>query len=277
MKKLLSVFTIALLICSFLAPQVFAIQTGPSIPTGLAGITHAGYLMEGEIGNAQVKYETTLPLGEIKDNIKPAPNPAGKKTTAPVVEEAVEEEVEEEVVVEEVEEEEAAEEAETVVEEAAIVTDFVVVINEEPSTVINSKTLLSEFDAEASNLVPILEGWVLAEENITGSLMAGEFAFIYIEKDLLGGVIYNSVGDEIVLEIPAGAYYTIYTLSEGIAEAEDFVLESVFLDAFAIINNFYIDLTNSERFLFVAMLSYANGVVADTYEVIEYVAEVPAE
>ena len=90
MKKLLAVSVTAVLLCTLLVTNVFALTTAPSIPSGISAITPAGYLLDGEVGNQAVKYATNLPLGEIKDNIKAAPSPNKTKKAAPVKEEITE-------------------------------------------------------------------------------------------------------------------------------------------------------------------------------------------
>ena len=240
MKKLLAVLTMAFLLCSVLVPQVFAVEVGPSIPTGLSGITHAGFLMEGELGNdLQAKYDTNLPLGEITENFKAAPNPAGKKTVAVVAE--VEEEAAE---VEEIEavEEEAAEVEGVIGEVDAIEPDFAVLMNGEVVTAFNSAVLLEMFVAEDAMIVTEAEEWIVVLEDGVVSL---PFGGILIAFDAVTGInaTYNGAAEVIDVDVAAGTFYIIYTFAE---EVEVFSFEYAVIDAFAIANGFYASLELEE-------------------------------
>ena len=248
MKKLISVITLALLICSVLVPQVFAVETGPSIPSGLSGIANAGYNIEGETANEQGKYDTNLPLGEVKTNIKPAPNPAGKKTTTVVAEK-----VEEDVVEESITEEEFA-------------ADFVVVLNEEPIALINSSILFADFDIEVSSIVPVSEEWTFIEEETIVNLEANEFILL-VSEAALGIVTYNDSAEALEVEVPGGLYYAIYTFADYI---EEYLLDYALLDSFIILNDAYYQITGETAVIPMAMLVYVDGILTETCAIVEY-------
>jgi len=278
MKKLLAFLTLSLLLCSVLVPQVFALQTGPSISTGLAGITHAGFLMEGEIGNLQVKYDTNLPLGEIKDNIKPAPNPAGKKTVAAIVEEVAEEVAEAPVVEEEVEtvvEEEAADVEGVIGVVGSVEPDFAVIVNGEVALTFNSAILLEMFVAEDAFIVTDAE-WTLVETDSTVSLaFAG--TIIAVNTNGVVNATYNGAQEAMDVNLTAGTYYMICTFAESV---EGLLFDSIIIDAFAIVNNFYASLQLEESFgtLPITLTVVLGGEIENiVIEIAEIVAEEPVE
>ena len=250
MKKLLAVSVMAVLLCTLLVSNVFAIQVGPSIPSGISGITPAGYLLDGEVGNPEVKYATNLTLGEIKDNIAAAPSPNGKKAApvAPVVEEEIEEveEVEEiieeiEEIIEEVEEVEVPEieDVEGVIGEVdALEADYAIALDGEVIFAFNSAALIEAYVPEEALIVADAEAWELVEEDTVITLAADTFCFVADVEGFVA-IAYNMSGEDLEVEVAEGSYVLIYTFIEDIEEM-DFV--GAIVSAYAEIINLYTSL-----------------------------------
>ena len=225
MKKLLAVTVMAVLLCTLLVSNVFAatITTGPSLPIGLAGITQAGYLLDGEVGGSDAdKYDTNLPLGEITKNIKAAPSPNGKKAvaTAPV------EEVVEEIV----------EEVEGVIGEVdALEPDYVVMMNDVPVFSFNSAALLAAYVPEEAVIVADEAGWAIIEEDGAVTLEPGKFCFV-ANSDGVVSICYNRSGADLEVDVAAGDYVLVYSFT---AEIEDMDFVGAIVSAYAEIGAFY--------------------------------------
>ena len=262
MKKLLAVSVMAVLLCTLLVSNVFAL-TAPSIPTGVSAITPAGYLLDGEVGNEEVKYATNLPLGEIKDNIAAAPSPNGKKA-APVVEEVVEEEVveeivEEEVVVEEVEEEAVVEEevevpeiedVEGVIGEVdALEADYAIFLGEEAVFTFNSAALIEAYVPEEALIVADAEAWELVEEDTVITLAADTFCFAADVEGFVS-IAYNMSGEDLEVEVIAGTYIIVYSF---IADIEEMDFVGAIVSAYAEIANLYASLEIEDVELAIAL------------------------
>jgi len=241
MKKLLAVIVMAVLLCTLLVSNVFAatITTGPSLPIGLAGITQAGYLLDGELGGSDAdKYDTNLPLGEITENIKAAPSPNGKKAVATAPVEEIVEEVIEEVVEEIVEEviEEIVEEVEGVIGEVdALEPDYVVMMDDAPVFYFNSAALLAAYVPEEAVIVADEAGWALIEEDGAVTLEDGKFCFV-ANADGVVSICYNMSGADLEVDVAAGDYVLVYGFT---AEIEDMDFVGAIVSAYAEIGAFY--------------------------------------
>ena len=213
MKKLLAVTIMTVLLCTLLVPNVFALSTGPSLPAGLSGITSAGYLLDGEVGNETVKYDTNLPLGEIKDNIKSAPNPSGKKSTA----------VKDDT--------------------AADITDgFAFMLGDEIMEMYFAEELLDlvlNYDFSQPLMLPIEFDFTVHEKDTSIEVNVGEI-LIYL-TDGKGNVLANYSDNAVEVDLDAGS---VSILCEFSIELDPEIVIDLFIystfEGFVIINTYYL-------------------------------------